>query len=93
MIILSCSNVALAYGTNKILENISFNIQENEKVGVVGVNGAGKSTLVKILCGALSPDSGEIFIGRGLKLGIWNRTPVLIPKAQYGMNLYLPIHL
>ena len=69
MIIMSCSNVAIAYGTNKILESISFNIQDNEKVGIVGVNGAGKSTLVKILCGILTPDSGDIFIARGLKLG------------------------
>ncbi len=69
MILLNCSNIALSFGTNTILENISFNVQEAEHVGLVGVNGAGKSTLFKIICGILQPDDGEVFIAKGSKLG------------------------
>ncbi|MCX7710206.1 MAG: ABC-F family ATP-binding cassette domain-containing protein [Clostridia bacterium] len=69
MIILNCNNISLSFGTNKILDNISFSIQDSEKVGLVGVNGAGKSTLFKILSGILQPDSGEVFIAKGLKIG------------------------
>ncbi|MCX8132009.1 MAG: ABC-F type ribosomal protection protein [Clostridia bacterium] len=69
MIVLACNNVSFSFGTNKILENISFNIQDSEKVGIVGVNGAGKSTLFKMICGFLQPDSGEIFISKDKKIG------------------------
>jgi len=69
MIVLSCSNISLSFGTNKILENISFNLQESEKVGIVGVNGAGKSTLFKIIAGTLQPDDGEVFVAKSRKIG------------------------
>lgn len=69
MIILGCNNVCLSFGTTKILENISFNVQDSEKIGVVGVNGAGKSTLFKVICGILQQDSGEIFLSKERKIG------------------------
>lgn len=69
MIILNCSSIGLSYGTEVIIENINFNIQENDKTALVGVNGAGKSTLFKIIAGVLHPDSGDIFSMRGLKIG------------------------
>ena len=69
MIILSCSNIALSFGANIILENISFSVQETEKVGIVGVNGAGKSSLFKTISGVLQSDSGEVFRAKGYKIG------------------------
>ena len=69
MIILACSEITMSYGTDKILENITFNLQAGEKAGLIGVNGAGKSTLFKIIYGSIQPDSGNIFLSRGQKLG------------------------
>lgn len=69
LIALSLKNIAKSYGTDVILKDVSFSINEGEKVGLVGVNGAGKTTLFKILCGTLSPDSGEIYIQKDKKLG------------------------
>ncbi len=69
MIILNCNGISLSFGTNVILENISFNLQNSEKAGIIGINGAGKSTLFRILSGILPPDSGEIFMAKGRKLG------------------------
>lgn len=69
MIVLSCNNIGLSFGETKILENICFNIQESEKVGIVGVNGAGKTTLFKIISGVLQPDAGEVFISKNLRVG------------------------
>ena len=69
MIILACSNISLSFGTDMILDNISFNIQQGDKVALVGVNGAGKSTLFKIITGCLQPDSGDIFMSKGLQFG------------------------
>ncbi len=69
MIALSCSAITKSYGTIPILNNISFGINEGDRVGLIGNNGAGKSTLFKILYGELTPDSGQIFLGKNLKLG------------------------
>lgn len=69
MIILSCNNINKSYIGEPILEDISFAINEKEKVGLVGLNGAGKSTLFKILIDEISMDSGEIYIANETKLG------------------------
>jgi ATP-binding cassette, subfamily F, member 3 len=69
MIIASCNGISLSFGTNRILENISFHINESDKAGIVGVNGAGKSTLFRILSGLLQSDTGDIFIAKGCKIG------------------------
>lgn len=69
MIILACSNISHSFGTDMILDNISFNIHQGDKVALVGVNGAGKTTLFKIITGCLQPDSGDIFTSKGLRLG------------------------
>ncbi len=58
--ILSCSNITKAFGTDTILKNISFHIEEQEKAAIVGINGAGKSTLLKIIVGDLPADSGDV---------------------------------
>ncbi len=62
MICISCRDISFSYGIDKILENISFSIQDNDKVGLVGVNGAGKTTLFNILCRRIEPDTGDINI-------------------------------
>lgn len=54
-------NISKTIGRRKILDNISFDIYENEIVGLVGKNGAGKSTLLKIMTGLYSYDEGEIY--------------------------------
>lgn len=82
MILLNCSNIALSFGTNTILENISFNVQEAEHVGLVGVNGAGKSTLFKIICGILQADDGEVYIAKGSKLGYLEQSSGLDSEAS-----------
>ena len=69
MIVMSCSNLTKAYIADNILDNISFSINHDEKIGLVGLNGAGKSTLFNILIGELSQDSGDVFISKGSKLG------------------------
>lgn len=67
--ILACQNISKAFGTEEILKNVSFHIEENEKAGIVGINGAGKTTLLKIIMGELSSDSGEVILGKGKTVG------------------------
>ena len=56
--ILACQNINKAFGTDVILKNASFHIEDREKAAVVGINGAGKSTLLKIIIGEMEADSG-----------------------------------
>ncbi|NLM13543.1 MAG: ABC-F family ATP-binding cassette domain-containing protein [Epulopiscium sp.] len=67
--ILACKDITKTFGTDIILKNITFQIEEKEKVALVGVNGAGKSTLFKILAGELSYDGGEIFKAKDTTIG------------------------
>ncbi|SHJ57209.1 ATP-binding cassette, subfamily F, member 3 [Hathewaya proteolytica DSM 3090] len=69
MTVLSCKNIKKAYGITEILKDVTFSINEGDKVGLVGPNGAGKSTLFKILTNALEHDSGEIYIDKNKELG------------------------
>lgn len=67
--ILSCQNICKSFGTDEILNNISFHIEDHEKAAIIGINGAGKSTLLKIIMHELSPDSGEVIIAKGKSIG------------------------
>lgn len=67
--ILNCSNITKAFIDENILNNISFHLEEYEKVAIVGANGAGKSTLLKIITGELTPDDGTVTISKDKSLG------------------------
>ena len=67
--ILSCSHITKSFGTDQILAEVSFHIEDKEKAAIVGINGAGKSTLLKIIVGELSPDSGSAVLSKGKSLG------------------------
>ncbi len=69
MISISCKNLSLSFGTDVLLDKVSFSIEKGDRVGVVGVNGAGKSTLMKIIVGEMQKDSGEVFIAGGETVG------------------------
>ena len=69
MIMLSCNNVSKTFGVETILENISFSVNEWDKIGIVGVNGTGKTTLFKVITGILPHDRGEIFTSKNCRLG------------------------
>lgn len=67
--ILACQNIEKAFGTNEILKNASFHIEEREKTAIVGINGAGKSTLLKIIMREIKADSGDVIIAKGKTIG------------------------
>lgn len=67
--ILNCRNISKSFGTDEILKQISFHIEENEKAAIVGINGAGKSTLLKIIVKELSADEGEAVLSKNKSIG------------------------
>ncbi len=67
--ILNVNNVSKSFGTNEIIKNATFLINEGEKVALVGANGAGKSTLFKIITDLESVDEGQVFFAKDAKVG------------------------
>ena len=70
MIVLSCKDISKSYGVNSIFENISFNVEDKDKIGLIGKNGSGKTSLLKILSKEIPYDSGEIYISQNKKIGV-----------------------
>ncbi|HLR03420.1 MAG TPA: ABC-F type ribosomal protection protein [Virgibacillus sp.] len=75
MIICSADNIAKMYGGNMVFENLSLEINEKERVGLVGRNGSGKTTLIRLLAGEESPDSGKIHWKKGARTGYLSQIP------------------
>lgn len=69
MIVLSAKELSKIYGVNVILENVTFHINQGDRIGIVGTNGAGKSTLLNILTGELTFDDGEMFVSPSITFG------------------------
>lgn len=67
--LLSCQNISKAFVGKQILSEISFHIEDYDKVALIGLNGAGKSTLLKIIIGELEPDSGVVAISKDKTIG------------------------
>lgn len=69
MVILSAKDLGKTYGVDVILENISFHINEGDRVGIVGANGAGKTTLLNVLSGRMKADAGDFFVSANKTIG------------------------
>ena len=69
MIILTVQNLHKAFGGHVVLKDVSFTLQEKQRMGLVGVNGCGKTTLLRLLAGKDQPDSGSISLTKGLRVG------------------------
>lgn len=67
--LLQVNGIGKSYGTSSVLSNISLQIEDRERIGLVGVNGAGKSTLLQIIAGDLSYDEGDIFKAKETRIG------------------------
>ena len=70
MIVLTTTDLTLRFGTTTVLENVSFSVDERDKLGIIGVNGSGKTSLFKLLTGEYEPTEGEVFWSKGKTMGI-----------------------
>ncbi|MFR3072363.1 MAG: ATP-binding cassette domain-containing protein [Paeniclostridium sp.] len=68
MIVLSCNNLNKSFGIDTILENISFTVNEGDKVGIVGVNGTGKRLYLRLFQ-VNTDDSGDIYTSKDCEVG------------------------
>lgn len=70
MAVLDVKDIKLAFGVDEILSSVSFTVNKGDKIGVTGVNGAGKSSLFSIICGTLTPTSGNVYLSKDTGIGI-----------------------
>ncbi len=75
MILLSAQNISKTYIERKVLDDVSFFLNEGDKVGIIGINGTGKSTLLRILAQAEETDSGKIIRTNGVKISYLPQIP------------------
>ena len=68
LIVIRANNISFSFGVKNILKDVNFSIQNNDKIGLVGVNGAGKTTLVKLINGEYVPEIGDIEISKSLTI-------------------------
>lgn len=80
MNIVSIENLKKTYGVKTLFENISFNITDSDKIGVIGMNGSGKTSLLKIISGMDSPDAGEVKFFGNIRVEILDQDPDLDPE-------------
>ena len=68
--IISAHGLSKRYGAAPLFQDISFNVSEGDRVGIIGPNGSGKSTLLEILNGRVNPDSGDAAIRKNTRLSL-----------------------
>lgn len=69
MVVLSASDIGKSYGTDIVLEDVNFNVEKGDRIGIVGPNGAGKTTLLSIIAGELEASLGSVYTRSELSVG------------------------
>ncbi|MCO1602089.1 ribosomal protection-like ABC-F family protein [Desulfosporosinus nitroreducens] len=73
--IIDFQHIKLSFGANEVLTDVSFEIKQGERVGLIGRNGTGKSTILKLIIGSLQPEQGQIAIRKNTKVGFLAQAP------------------
>ncbi len=88
----SVENLAKSYGIQPLFDNISFHIEEGDKIALVARNGTGKSTLLKILAGQETPDSGTVWINKDVDVALFEQEPAFNENLSVLDNIFFHDH-
>src|SRR5262245_14125795 len=88
----SADRLAKSYGINPLFENISFDIEEGDKIALVARNGSGKSTLLKILAGKETPDDGKYRVNKDVDVVLFEQEPVFMEDHSVLDNIFFHDH-
>lgn len=75
MSVINVEHISKLYGDKMILEDLSFSVDEGDKIGIIGINGTGKSTLLRIIAGEEEADEGKIIFSNGMTIGWMGQNP------------------
>ena len=92
--LIECSNITKSYQGIPLLKDITFKIDDHDKVAIIGVNGAGKTTILKIIAGEENYDSGDLFCNKELTLGyLKQQHDLAMDKTVYdvGLDVFAPL--
>ncbi|MBW8686453.1 ABC-F family ATP-binding cassette domain-containing protein [Chitinophaga rhizophila] len=81
-----------SYGAGPLFKDISFHIEEGDKIALVALNGAGKSTLLRILCGQESPDAGTVWIHKDVTVVMLEQQSAFDPLKTISANIFSQSH-
>jgi len=81
-----------SYGIKPLLKNISFHINEGEKIAIIARNGSGKSTLLRILAGTETVDEGKVWINKGVNTVMFEQDPIFSEKSSILDNIFAHNH-
>lgn len=85
--LLSCSSISKAFGAQQLFRDISFTLQEGDRVGLIGPNGSGKSTLLRIISGLEEPDSGQIQYQKHVRFAYLAQSDLFDDSVSVAENL------
>src|SRR6185436_1256783 len=88
----SVENLTKAYGITPLFNNITFHINEGDKIALVARNGVGKSTMLKILAGKETPDSGKLWVHKDVKVVLFEQDPQFEESKTIADNIFLHNH-
>jgi len=71
--VIEINNVSKSYGENTLIEDLTYLLKRDDRIGVIGANGSGKTTLLEMIVGRVAPDSGEIDIGQTVHIGYYDQ--------------------
>lgn len=80
MSLLIIDQLTKSYGEKSLFKNISFTVEPQDKIGLVGINGTGKSTLLKVISGLDTPDSGSVSMGKNIRIEYLEQMPDFDPE-------------
>ncbi len=87
--LLSAEHISINFGSRQLLEDVNFYLNENDKVGVIGINGTGKSTFLKVLAGVIEPDTGRISRNPNVQVSILAQNPAMDDNATVLEQVFL----
>ena len=87
--LLSAEHLSINFGSRQLLSDVNFYLNEGDKVGIIGINGTGKSTFLKVLAGAIEPDSGRISRNPNVQVSFLSQNPVMEDDATVLEQVFL----
>ena len=92
--LLSAEHLSMDFGDRKLLEDVSFYLNDGDKTGIIGINGTGKSTFLKVLAGELTPDAGKVTRDPNVQVTFLSQNPAMEDDATVLEQVFLhfPAH-